>query len=127
MIEAIEEFVGLFFCQSDAGVHYLDDGILIVLAHHEGDVSAIEGILHGIGEQVGDDLVKVDAVYPNLQGVAFFQTAVFFQLQGNATLLSVKLVERQNAAQEFLEVGLLAVQVHLVLIYLTLVQNLVYQ
>lgn len=46
------------------------------------NLAAIKGILHGIGEQVGDNLVKVDAVYPNLQ-LAFIaaEAFVFFELR----------------------------------------------
>ncbi len=67
LVETFEESVGLLFLQSDACIFYLDDGILFVLTYDKGNVAAIKGILHGVGEQVGNNLVEVDAVYPNLQ------------------------------------------------------------
>lgn len=37
LVEPVKESVGLLFLQSDAGILYLDDGILLVLAYDEGD------------------------------------------------------------------------------------------
>lgn len=82
LVETFEEPVGLLFFQSDACIFYPDDGILFVFTYDNGNFAAIKGILHGIGEQVGDNLVKVDAVYPNLQFVFVAAEAfVFFELR----------------------------------------------
>ena len=128
LIETFEEAVSLFFLQSDACIFYPDDGILFVFTYDNSNLAAIKGILHGIGEQVGDNLVKVDAVYPNLQ-FAFIaaEAFVFFELKGDVALLCIEAVERYDAMQEFLERSLLTVEMHLVLVYLSLIKYLVYQ
>ena len=128
LVESVKESVGLLFLQSDAGILYLDDGILLVLAHDEGDGAAIEGILHGVGEQVGNHLVEVDAVYPYRQlAIGIVEARIFLERECDVALFCIETVERYDAVQEFLELGFLAVQMHLVLVYLSLVEYLVHQ
>ena len=128
LIETLEETVGLLFFQSDACIFYPDNGILFVFTYDNSNFAAIKGILHGIGEQVGDNLVEVDAVYPNLQ-FAFIaaEAFVFFERESDVALLCIETVERNDAMQEFLERSFLAMEMHLVLVYLSLVKYLVYQ
>ena len=128
LVESVKESVGLLFLQSDAGILYLDDGVLLVLAHDEGDGTAIEGILHGVGEQVGNHLVEVDAVYPYRQlAIGIVEARIFLERERDVALFCIETVERYDAVQEFLELGFLAVQMHLVLVYLSLVEYLVHQ
>ena len=128
LVEPVKESVGLLFLQSDAGILYLDDGILLVLAHDECDGAAIESILHGVGEQVGNHLVEVDAVYPYRQlAIGIVEARIFLERECDVALFCIETVERYDAVQEFPELGFLTVQMHLVFVYLSLVEYLVYQ
>ena len=50
LIETVEEAVSLFFLQSDTCIFNLDDGTLLILSYDNRNITAIRGILHGVGE-----------------------------------------------------------------------------
>ena len=125
LIESFEQAVGLLILEADTRVDDLEDGLLFMTTYLDVNMSFIESILHGIGEDVADDFVEVDTVYPYIDGLVFGKTIACFQGDADISLLGIEVEERTDAFSEAHQVGLLTVQVHLVLIYLSFIENLV--
>ena len=129
LVETLEQPVGLLVLESDAAVYDLYDGLFVILAQDDTHLAAVEGVFEGIRQQVGDDLVELDAVYPSLhrQGLAALAVGGRHECEADIALLGIVLIERADARDEGHQVGLGTVQVHLLLVYLALVEYLVHQ
>ena len=121
LVEAFEEFVGVLAClEADAAVGHFDDGVRGRLFERDFYLAVLLDKLEGVGEQVGDHFVEVGAVNPCrefghvvLEGVAY------------SPLLCIELEEGLYSGDESHQVGLPAVQVHLVLVDFPFVEDLV--
>ena len=85
-------------------------------------LTIVVGVFECIGEQVGDDLVEIDTVYPCQDMVS-----LVFEGEGNVALVGTKLIQLAYAADKLHHIGLLTMQLHLFLVQAALVKNLVDQ
>ena len=122
LVEALEEALGVLVLEADARVEQLYDGLSVALAEHEAYFSAVEGVLDGIGEQVGEHLFEVHAVDPHGQGLVGM-----VEHEADAALMGVVAVGGPCALNELHHVGLLAMELHLALVNLALVEYLAEQ
>ena len=122
LIEALEEFFGFRFFQSCATVGECYHDGLWCFVDGEDDFAPVGGVFKGIGEQVGQHLFEVDAVYP-----CFHHGTVVVKSQVDVSLAGIVLVHRANSPNGFHQVGCLAVELQLVFVDASFVQNLVYQ
>ena len=123
LIEAVEDVLQVVAVEPHAVVGHLECGLLAVGGQADVDGSAVVAVLEGVGEQVGNDLVELAAVDPHGQLV---ETLVG-EGEADVALLGVVLEHLVDALYEADEVGLFAMQLHLLLVYLADVENLVHQ
>ena len=124
LIETLKKLTGI--CVTSKSLATVDDIethlLVIILIDTHDDFSTIRCIFEGIGEQVGYRLVQLVAVYPNLH-----RFLGHIQNQLDATQVGIIGIKRYESLGVIHEIGLSAVQVHLVLVDATLVQDLVHQ
>ena len=122
LVEAVEDVCGILGLDADAGVDDRQRHVRLRFAQHDLHLAAVEGELKGVRQQVAHHLVEVDAVYPGQ-----YVVALVLEGEGDVALRGIILVELADAADEVHQVGLTAVQLHLVLVNAALVQYLVDQ
>ena len=140
LVEPLEEALRFVILEARATVNDLDHGhrALRVLAlasvpagragrwglagEHQSDFATVRGIFKSVRQQVRDDLVKLYAVYPHLHGFLRMVKDI-----GNAALLGIIFIEFKDAPDELRQLCLAAVQLHLLLVNLALVEYLVDQ
>ena len=121
LIEAVEDMLQSLAVDTAAGVADFETCLLVGGAETQADGAAVGGVLEGVGEEVDDDLVELSAVYPDVELVE----AIVQELVLDAALLGVVVEHLGDAGHEADEVGLLAMEVHLLLVDLSHVENLV--
>ena len=120
LIEAVEEALLVFVLDAHPVVNQLNLYVVFLLLQHHLHLSPIVGVLEGVAQEIADDLVEVDAVYP-CQHMIF----VVLEGEGDVALIGIVLVEFTDARDEVHEIRLAAVQLHLVLVYPALIKYLV--
>ena len=86
------------------------------------DLAPVEGVLESIREEVGDNLIKLYPVDPHHDGVL---SVGIRTSESDITLVGIILIEGVYSVDESHQIGLLAVQMHLVLVDLPLIEDLV--
>ena len=122
MIETFEQLFCLFLAYSLTAVDDFENGIWSVSSQGEKYLTAVGRELEGIGKEVGHHLVEMNTVNPYHQ-VRHFGRETY----GNFTLFGTELVKHHMLAHKLHKVCLGTMQVHLLLVYLALVEYLVDQ
>ena len=98
-----------------------DDSIAGIGRQTDSDGTAIATVLEGVRQKVGDDLVELPAVDPHVELVE----TVVEEAEVDIALPGVVLEHLADACHKGDKVGLFTVEVHLLLVNLTDVENLV--
>ena len=86
------------------------------------DMPAIKGIFESVGQQITNHLVELGMVYPCHQALVGM-----LELVSNMALVGIVFIHIKHALGKSHHIGMLALQLHLLLVDLTHIQNLVHQ
>ena len=123
LVESFEDVLKSFIVQTDARVADGQFHLLFICGDLYVDASAFKAVFESVGEQVGDDFLKLRAVEPYVEFLKFF----VFEVEVDAALLCVIFKHLADTLGETDDVGQLAVQLHLLLVDLADVKNLVHE
>ena len=120
LIETVEEVIEVTGFDTYTIVDNLYLQMLVSLPKYDFDLSTVKGVFEGVGEQVGDDLVKLCTVNPRYQVVFLVLYRVCY-----VSLTGSVLIEFAEVTDKSYHVSLLTVEAHLVLVNLPFVEDLV--
>ena len=123
LIETVEDVLQAVLVEPDAVVGDTEHGVLAVVGQTDHHLAVLGGVLERVGQEVGDNLVELATVYPD---VKLLQTAVI-EAEVEVTVLGAELVHLTDAADKGYQLRLLTMQMHLLLVNLTDIQNLVHK
>ena len=113
-------------CVCDADLHVLlqrATGLFVIaLRQGNGYLTLIVTVFKRVGQQVGHHLVELCTINPH-----WWHIVISLKRKRDATLLGRELIQLTYALQELLQIRLLTMQPHLLLVYLTDIQDLVHQ
>ena len=121
-IEAVEEPIGIAFDAHTRINNLQNSSIPLAFCHAHLNGSTVIGVFEGIRQQVIYDLIKRTAVEPHIQLV---NSGLIMEI--NVALLSCVVIRLQDITYILYHIRLLTLQLHLLLINLTDVQNLIHQ
>ena len=126
LIESVEEPCRVFVAESrsvvdDAYACLRTVAVGILLAHHYLHLASLVNEFERVGYEIANHLLEVGVVNVCHHGAC----CPLLHLQRDIPLLRIILEHRAHGTYELGEVGLLAFQSHHVVVYLTLVENLV--